>query len=325
MKILVVGCGSIGQRHAANAASLADAAVFDTESSRIPAGLKSFVSLNEALAWKPDGVVVATPHYTHIEIAAKAVEAGAHVLIEKPISNTDKGVENFLKLAAKKGKQVFVVCNMRFHPAIKALRDNLQKIGKVYYARAQYGNYLPNMRPDADYKKLYCAYKAQGGGVILDAIHEIDYLSWFFGLPKDVSCVADTCSDLEIDVEDYASVNLHHANGVRSEIHLDYLQQHKRRGCEIIGSEGTLVWESNGKKPEICTVKLFQKSTQKWEAVFEDKDLDSTPLYKETMAGFIAAMNGNKDDMLDGVAALQELKAALGAKKSASRGKVVKL
>src|SRR5262245_25798993 len=108
MKLLVVGCGSIGQRHAQHASGLAETAVFDTESSRIPAGMKSFASLEEALAWGPDAVIIATPHYSHIEVAKKAVEAGAHVLIEKPISNTDKGVDAFLKLAAKKGNKVFV-------------------------------------------------------------------------------------------------------------------------------------------------------------------------------------------------------------------------
>ena len=74
-----------------------------------------------------------------------------------------------------------VVCNMRFHPAVAALRHALPMIGKPLFAQAHYGNYLPDMRPGADYRTLYCASAAAGGGVILDAIHEIDYLIWLFG------------------------------------------------------------------------------------------------------------------------------------------------
>ena len=91
MKLLVVGCGSIGRRHAENAAMLAETAVFDaiSESAREVAmrhDLRWFDSLRNALDWGPDGVVVATPHDRHLAVANPAIEAGCDVLIEKPIS-----------------------------------------------------------------------------------------------------------------------------------------------------------------------------------------------------------------------------------------------
>src|SRR5436309_2376616 len=98
------------------------------------------------------------------------------------------------------------------------------------------------MRPGAEYRSLYCSRAEAGGGVILDAIHEIDYLAWLFGPVERVSAEAGRIGDLDIDVEDYASLALMHRGGVRSEIHLDYLQRWKRRGCEVVGSEGTLIW-----------------------------------------------------------------------------------
>ncbi len=322
MKILIIGCGSIGRRHAENAVSLADdVAVFDLNStlSRDLAGhvgARSFSSLEEALAWGADGAVVATPHKMHIGLARHVIESGADVLIEKPISNSLEHVDDFLQQAKILGRQVFVACNMRFHPAVATLRQNLERIGDVMYARAQYGNYLPNMRPDSDYKALYCAHESEGGGVILDAIHEIDYLSWFFGDVASVMCDAAKRSNLDIDVEDYAALVLRHENGVRSEVHLDYLQQYKRRGCEIIGSEGTLVWRSEGKAPEHCLVRLYDAKAQQWKVLHEDRDLDAGNMYRTLMENFIAAIKapGMPSDLLTGDEALKSLAIALEAR-----------
>ncbi|MCF8495329.1 MAG: Gfo/Idh/MocA family oxidoreductase [Alphaproteobacteria bacterium] len=330
MKILVLGAGSIGRRHIANALSHAQGGIFD-ENIQLSAqaahesGASSFNRLEEALNWAPDGVIIATPHHTHIALACRAVDAGAHVLIEKPISNSTEGVENFLQHAEKNKKSIHVVCNMRFHPAIKTLHENLDRIGDIYCARSQYGNYLPNMRPGADYRTLYCAQKKQGGGVILDAIHEIDYLSNFFGPVESVLCDADKCSDLEIDVEDYATIIMKHKNNIRSEIHLDYLQKFKRRGCEIVGSKGTLVWNSEGKAPEQCTVKIYRADTAVWETLLQDHALDASCMYVELMEHFIAVLKDpNKPSfLLNGREALMGLKTALAVHESAGTGRRV--
>ena len=172
MKILVIGCGSIGRRHAANAAAIADAAVMDLDRTLAVAcaretGCPGFSDLDQALAWKPDGVVVATPHDSHLEVARKAIDTGLDVLVEKPLSNDLNGVLEFLDHADALGRRIFVVCNMRFHPAIMALRENMPRIGRPLFSRAHYGNYLPNMRPGADYRELYCASRKRGGGVVL--------------------------------------------------------------------------------------------------------------------------------------------------------------
>lgn len=324
MKILVAGAGSIGKRHAVNAAALGhETGIFDLnpQAAQIPGG-KIFSSLSDGLNWKPDGAVIATPHRTHIEIARQVTAAGIPVLIEKPISHALDGIDEFLR---KSPKPVYVVCNMRFHPAIKALRGNIRAIGKIHYARAQYGNYLPNMRPDADYKKLYCAHKSEGGGVILDAIHEIDYLSWLFGTVQSVSAEADKRSDLDIDVEDYAALSLRHGTGIRTEIHLDYLQQCKRRGCEIIGSEGTLTWESTGKTPEDCSVRLYTNG--QWREVYKEPALDASFMYKDMMSAFVGEIEkpGSHPELLRGMEAVSSLRVALAAHESAQTGNRISL
>ena len=320
--VLVVGCGSIGRRHAANAAKLAAVTIFDaareraTEAART-LGVAAWDSLEQALAAKPDAVVVATPHHAHLPVARAALAAGTHVLIEKPLAASLDGVPDFLAEAERLGRRVHVVCNMRFHPAVVALHRALPRVGRPLFARAHYGNYLPDMRPGADYRTLYCARAEAGGGVILDAIHEIDYLVWLFGPVERVTAEAGRVGDLDIDVEDYASLALAHRSGVRSEIHLDYLQRSKRRGCEIVGSEGTLIWTSEGKTPEQCLVRFRPPSNRGWETILDEPDVDAGAPFIELITRFLAG-NGHDRDLLDGRGAADDLTIALAALKSAA-------
>jgi predicted dehydrogenase len=292
MKVLVVGCGSIGRRHAANAASLATAGVYDetagvAEACAKECGARAFSRLDEALRWKPRAVVVATPHRSHLEVAARAIAAGADVLIEKPLSHSLEGVADFLEAVDAAGRRAFAVCNMRFHPGPAALRKALASVGKPLFARAHFGNYLPAMRPGRDYRELYAARRAQGGGVVLDAVHEIDYLTWLFGCVESAACHAAKLSDLDLDVEDHALLSLHHANGVDASVELDYLRPRKSRGCEIVGTEGVLAWTSDGKDPERCTVRLYRNDSGAWADIADIAAVDTGRPYRDLMQAFL--------------------------------------
>lgn len=276
-------------------------------------GVRHFPNLESGLAWKPDGVIVAVPNDFHIPVASAVVEAGADVLIEKPISHTIEGVGRFLDRAEVLHRRVFVGCNMRFHPAVLALCDNLHRIGRPLYALAHVGNYLPNMRPGVDYRNLYCASRALGGGVILDAIHEIDYLMWFFGPVRKVLCEAAKLSDMDIDVEDFACICLRHENNVVSAIQMDYLRPFKRRGCEVVGDEGMLLWQSEGKNPEFCIVRLFRKETGRWETLVHTDELDMNKPYEKMIACFLDAFRGKDVPLVQGRDAAAELSIALKA------------
>jgi predicted dehydrogenase len=330
MRVLIIGCGSIGRRHAVNASSHCEVGLFDANldlSLQLAAelGIQSFPSLEEALRSKPDGVIIATPNDIHLSMAEAAVRSGAHVMIEKPISNSLAGVANFLDYAESMSRKVFVVCNMRFHPGIDSLRKHLGAIGGVLFSRAYYGNYLPDMRPGADYRTLYCASKDQGGGVILDAIHEFDYLTWLLGAVELVTADAGTLGDLEIETEDYASISMRHGGGIRSEIHVDYLQRWKRRGCEVVGTQGTLVWQSEGKRPEQCEVRLYTTETRQWSRVFYSDDLDPNRPYELLMREYMQGLaGGDAPTLLRGRQALTVLASALAAKEAAASNQAVR-
>ncbi len=323
-KILVIGCGSIGRRHVRLAAEVAETAVYDEDVEKVKAianeeAITPFKDIQSALGWLPDGVIIATPTASHLEIAEVAIAESKSILIEKPISSSSQGVRAFLQKAKSNHCQVFVGCNMRFHPAISALRDNLSQIGKVLFAKAHYGNYLPNMRPNGDYKQLYCSHRDQGGGVIMDSVHEIDYLRWLFGPVIAASGHSEKISDLEIDVEDIAEIVLKHSTGLTSTIHVDYVRQRKSRGCEIIGNKGTLRWHSDGKSPEICQVSLFRTGKEDWETVFQDDNIDVDISYRRQRNAFLDAIKSGKNgNLLSGVEGANTLAVALAVRDNGS-------
>jgi predicted dehydrogenase len=316
MKILIAGAGSIGKRHAANAAAMGhDVIICDTDPAK-------GISFDAGLAQKPGAVIIATPHVTHIELARKAIDSGAHVLIEKPIAITEDGIGDLIAAAEKSDRKIFVVCNMRFHPALRAIKDNIARVGNIHFARAEYGEYLPTMRPNVDYRTVYSAQKKLGGGIIFDVIHEIDYLSWLLGPIASVSCETAKRSNLEIDVEDYAALLMNHENDIRSELHLDYVRRHKERGLEIVGDKGTLVWRSAGKNPEHVSVKIYDADKNVWEVLYEATAPDANAAYIELLRRFLNAVQGVPDpELLTARSAWDELKIVLSAYNAASEGR----
>jgi len=329
MKILVVGCGSIGRRHTANAAALAETAVFDVDAERArdcasALGVRSFPDLEAALNWTPDGVVVATPQSSHLQIARMAIESGADVMIEKPLSHNLDGVEMLLDNADNLDRKVFAVTNLRFHPGVEAIRNNLPEIGKPLFAKAHFGSNLKDMRPGIDHRRLDCV-RPDHGGVVLDNIHEFDYLMWLFGDVAEVFAVAGRLGTLNIETTDYSCSALRHESGLRSEIHLNWLQRPKRRGCEVVGSGGTLIWNSNGKNPERCEVRLYPAQDQDSRVLWESHAVDHNRPFVVLMEHFLAALSGGDTLLSSGRTGARVLEAALAACRSAETGRAAVL
>jgi predicted dehydrogenase len=180
------------------------------------------------------------------------------------------------------------------------------------------GNYLPSMRPGRDYRALYAAQRSEGGGVVLDAVHEIDYLSWLFGKVTNVTCRAEKLSELDIDVEDHALLALAHTSGTRASAELDYLRLRKSRGCEIIGTRGVLAWHSDGKDPERCSVRFFALNGGEWETIDEVTRVDTAKPYQDLMRAFLREIEEpGTTPLLSAADAADVLSVALAALESA--------
>jgi predicted dehydrogenase len=322
--VLVVGCGSIGQRHLRNLAALGVSRLvaIDPDGERraaaAEAGAVTHAELVPALDEKPDAVIVATPPALHAAPALAALERGAHVFVEKPLAASVADGRALVEAAAPARGVLRVGYQFRFHPAVRMLKRLVDDgaVGRPLMLRAEVGQYLPDWRPAQDYRTTYNARADLGGGIILDATHEIDYTCWLMGDVCAVSAIAERLTDLEIEVEDTALVIGRLARGGVVEWHLDTVQRAYSRGAKIVGDAGTLVWDW----PDV--VRLYRASSGAWESFRVDFDVNR--VYVDEMRAFLDAAVG--DAQAPGATApeaFRVLEIALAARRAAAERREV--
>lgn len=328
MKILIVGCGSIGQRHFKNLTTFsnADIIAYRSKKKRIPdintkPNIITYSTLSEALAQGPDAALITNPTSLHVKYAIAAAKNGCHLFIEKPISNNLNGINELMEIAHKKNILILMGCNLRFHPDLQLIKKllNEKRIGKVISARIQMGQYLPDWHPWEDYRNMYSASETLGGGIILDAIHELDYIRWFLGDVTEVFSFSDKLSNLEIDTEDVAEILLRFKSRAIAEVHLDYVQRSASRSCQIIGEKGTILWEQNE------GVKLYSAERKTWDSFKPPQNYDIKQTYIDEMVHFINCIEGKEDPLINIMDGIEVLKIALAAKESSKTGTLIKI
>jgi predicted dehydrogenase len=296
MRGLVVGLGSIGRRHASNwaALGLGPLAVCRQRNDPLPRPFRvetsQYTDLDVALAREqPDIVIVANPTSLHVDTACRALQAGAHVFVEKPLSHTLRGVQQLLDEATSRRKQVMVGYNLRFHPLlirVKALVDE-GVIGKITSARAEVGEYLPDWHPWEDYRHSYSGRGDLGGGAVLTFSHELDALCWLLGAPRRVTAIAAHASSLEIDTEDTAEIVLQFESGPIGSVHVDYVRRAQHRSIELVG-EGGVLRADYGRN---C-VEQYVAATGQWRVEEGDPRLDRNQMYLDELRHFASCVSG---------------------------------
>jgi predicted dehydrogenase len=319
----VVGFGSIGKRHVRNLLALDEknVLVFDPRADRRAEaealGVSTTAALEILLDVRPEAVLVTSPSKMHVAHALAAAERGCHLFIEKPVADEHiDALDQLIATVARQSLTTLVGCNLRFHPALVRAKELLGRgrVGRICSARAEFGQYLPDWHPWEDYRQGYSARKDLGGGVILDAIHEIDYVRWLLGEVTSVAALAGHLSHLEIDTEDTASILLRFESGAFGEVHLDYVQRTYTRSCQIVGDEGTLAWAfGDGGK-----VRLFEARTKAWEELPPREGWEPNAMYVDEMRHFLACLRGEERPQQDIAEAMRVLDLALAAKKSAA-------
>jgi predicted dehydrogenase len=325
--VLVVGAGSIGRRHLENLTKLglSRLAACDPHPERLEYvtshfHAQGFPTLEEALQeFRPNIVLICTPPVHHVAQAMLAVQAGAHVFIEKPLSDRMDGIQELQQEAIRRGATLQVGYNLRFHPAIQKLKQLIEEnaVGKILWAQVECGSYLPDWRPWQDYRKSYTARRELGGGILLDGSHEIDYIIWFFGAPSDVVCMAGRVSTLEVNVEDCATILLQFPTGMRADVHLDFIQRSYSRACTLIGENGKLQWDFLGNAIEIVRPGI-PVETLKF-------DCDVNAMYLSELQNFLECAESRSHPRFELEEAILTLRVALAARRSAEEKSWVNL
>lgn len=315
----VIGFGSAGGRHARLLAERGyDVLVNDPTTARAEAARAEgyeAVSEEELLA-RSAVVVVASPNHLHAQHLAAAVEAGADVLVEKPLAVVpDAALERTLAEASAKGQIVAVGCNLRFVPAIEVARALVHepRLGRIVRVRADFGYDLRQWRPGRDYRSVYSARADEGGGVILDAIHEFDYLYWLFGAVTAVSCFSGSYSSLGVEVEDVAAALLHFEVGIVGEVSLDFVSPVYRRGFEIVAEESVASWRWPSKAVTV-------ESRGAVEAI---QVAAPDVMYPRLIDDFVASVRDRRPPRTTGSDGLAVLRIADAARRSSTSGAVI--
>lgn len=253
MRLLVVGAGSIGKRHLQNFRQLGvdHVGVVDVRADRRQEVAERFgitrlyPDIDRALQDDYDAVVVGVPTAYHTEVTVKSVRAGAHVLMEKPISNCWDGLSEVLSEVRRKNLVCLVGYTYRFWPPLLKVNELLERqlIGKVYFADITFSEYLPDWHPWEDYRSWFMSKKEQGGGALLDESHAVDMARWLFGEIEEVFCLTGNISHLEMTADDYAQFIVNYASGASGTIHMDLFGRKHRRSIDTYGEKGNICWE----------------------------------------------------------------------------------
>lgn len=344
MKVLMAGLGSIGQRHVRNLRTLLGASVeilayrergrVEVLTDRLEAapegdvestyGIRRFDELAEALAENPSITFVCNPTSRHLDVALAAAKAGSHLLIEKPLSDGWDGVEELISVVDQKRLVTLVGFQWRFHPCIERLERLLRerRIGRVLSGRVIVGEYLPSWHPYEDYRESYAARRVLGGGAILTMIHELDYLYRCLGRPTRVMAMGGHLSQLDIDVEDVASILMEFRRESRVlpvHLHLDYVRRPPVRRCEWLGEDGHIEVDLLA-----SSVRVFDASGQEAEGiVFKDRERNA--MFLDELSHFLDCVNARVESIVPVREGAESLRIALAARQSLATGRLVEI
>ncbi len=291
LSALVVGFGSIGRRHARvlKEIGLADVRVCDPvedlrEMAHSEYGISSiFSSLEEGLASKPDTVVLCSPTAMHVEQAIAAINAGADVLTEKPLSNSLGGVDELETLARERQRLVMVAHCFRFHDGLLRAKRMLDegRIGRLVSVRCVMGEYIPEVMPN--YRNMYI-FSYSGA---YELMHDIDLALWFAGSrPTRVFGLDGTFGDSGMASPDLVEITMQFANRCAANVHLDFIQRARHRQTELYGTEGTIYVEFA--RWDRCTVSVYDAETREW--IHDEMITDRDDMFRAEDRAFLEAV-----------------------------------
>lgn len=255
IRLGIIGFGGMGQAHAKNLLAgkvarcelVAACDAVEANLKKFPQ-LRGFATPEELFAAKCcDAVLIATPHFAHTSLGIASLEAGLHVLVEKPISVHRADAERLIA-AHKNKKQVFAAMfNQRTDPYYQAIRTLIQsgELGQVRRVQWTITNWF---RTHAYYGMggWRATWKGEGGGVLLNQCpHNLDLFQWMFGMPKRVTGFCTFGRYHDIEVEDDVTAYFEYADGTTATFITSTGEAPGTNRLEIAAEGGRIVYEDD--------------------------------------------------------------------------------
>tara|TARA_B100000315_G_C14542007_1_gene571395 strand:- start:573 stop:1538 length:966 start_codon:yes stop_codon:yes gene_type:complete len=313
-KICVIGAGNWGKNHVRTLHELGvlggivdiSSDVLDKFSEKY-SEVKTFLKLDNALLENNfQGFTVATPAGTHYEIAKKIIEAGKHVLVEKPLALNIKDAEQLEKLAIKNNVNLMVGHVLLFHPAITKIKELISKgiIGKLQYI---YSNRL-NFGQVRTQENVFWSL----------APHDISIFQYFIdSFPEKI--MANSSSFLQRGIDDSTITQLKYPNGVEGHIFVSWLHPFKEHRLVIIGSEAMITFEDSaeGKPLKLYSQKfdMISDVPEKIDGPMELIEYEKKMPLSEELKYFVEHLDGAVLQIANSQHALEVIKILVQASK----------
>ena len=255
VRLGIVGMGNIGRYHADY---LSNGKVHRAE---LTAVCDAFASLDRYAPLKTfkdpqglfrsgaiDAVIISTPHYQHTTLGIDALEAGLHVMIEKPISAHKADAERLIAASEQHPRQVFAgMFQLRTEPRYLKIQKLIQNgdLGEVVRMNWLITDWY---RTEAYYASggWRATWKGEGGGVLLNqCLHNLDVIAWLLGMPARVRGFCQLGRYHNVEVEDNVTAYLEYQNGATGVFITSTGEAPGTNRFEIAGSRGRIVLENN--------------------------------------------------------------------------------
>ena len=303
MIILIIGLGSIGKKHVdAIYALKLEVTIYALRGGSSMDFYREVINISsvDEIQKKIDFIVVSNITSAHEATITSVFELQCPIFIEKPVLSDFENASRISGKLKEKNILTYVACNLRFHSGLQFLKKYLdEKKPRINEVNIYCGSYLPDWRQEIDFRNSYSADSAQGGGVHLDLIHELDYCTWLFGFPEKVVSMKRNVSSLSIDAVDNARFEFSYANFTAG-LNLNYYRRDPKRTIEIITSEDSILLDLNRNK-----IQLLGSGEVLYEKHFEMKDT-----YENQMRYFVDVINSKKQTVNDFDYAVKVLKLA---------------
>jgi predicted dehydrogenase len=297
--LAIIGLGSIGRRHLRLISEIRpDIKIIAVRSGHgercdeEKMAAKTVYSIGEAVDEGVQAAIISSPATLHLKQSLELAKNGIHLLIEKPISHTSDMTGELLKIVNNNNITVMVGYVLRYEPGAIKFKNWLSSkmTGKILHVRIECGSYLPDWRPEQNYKETVSALSELGGGVLLELSHEIDYLHWFFGKPIDVQAQVRNSETLDISVEDQVDLLITNEEGFLISVQLDFNRRYTKRSCSVITTEGELIWDA-------------VKKNVVWKCVGEEQSKytynnERDSIYRKQLKIFFDCIENNNDPIV---------------------------
>ncbi len=321
-ELLIIGCGSIGERHLRCFQLTGRARVTGCDAS--PAVRKRITRAygvpvtgdwQRAVAGGGfDAAVICTPAHQHVAMARQALRHGLHVLIEKPLSQSLAGVDRLLAARDKSGRHAAVAYVYRGYPLLAAVRDFLRQggLGPVRHVVLTSGQCFPHYRPA--YARTYYRDHRTGGGAIQDALtHLVNWVESVIGPADSVLCDGARQVLAGVKVEDTVNVSARHG-GILGSYALNQFQWPNETAIQFNAAAGSVRVELHASRWGV-----FRRGAGRWVWKSCPRPERDTP-FKIQAGRFLDQIEGKRVQLCSLEEARQTLGFNLAALESARRG-----